>query len=446
VADEKPEEGSEQGQNPDQNQGSNQGQGQNKAQSRNQGQKGDSAQDGDKRERPEDPQKKSRRRFLIIGVVAVLVVGGLLFWWHSTYYEDTDDAQVNGHLIQISSRIAGNVIKVNVDENQFVGAGTIIAELDPRDFQTAVQQDEANLASAQAAYEAARVSVPITHTNTGTTLSTAGLNVSGANSTISQSEQQLDAAGAAIAQAQANATKSQLDLERYTPLVEKDVISKQQFDAAVAAADANKAQLAQAQANLKAAQDGVRIARDRAAQAVAQYKDAQNTGQQQVAVQKAKADQAAAMMQQAQAQLAQAQLNLSYTKIVAPEAGIITRKTIEVGQNVSVGQNMCTLVSLDDIWITANFKETQLNHMRKGQLVVIGVDAYGGRKFDGKITQIGGATGSVLSLFPPENATGNYVKVVQRIPVRIDLTDPQQDADHLLRPGMSAEPKVRVKD
>lgn len=394
---------------------------------------------------PTDPRTKSRRRFIIIGVVAILVVGALLFWWHSTYYEDTDDAQVNGHLIQISSRIAGNVIKVNVDENQFVEAGTVIAELDPKDFQTALEQAEANLASAEASYEAARVNVPVTHINTGSTLSSAGADLLGTQSAVAQSQRQLEAAQAAVAQAKANATKSQLDLDRYTPLVENDVISKQQYDAAVAAADANKAALAQAQANLQGARDGVRIAHDRVAEAQASLHNAQ-TGPQQVAIQKAKADQAAAMVQQAQAELDQAKLNLSYTKIVAPEAGIITRKSVEIGQNVSVGQNMMTLVSLDDIWITANFKETQLDHMRAGQHVTIEVDAYGGREYDGKITQIGGATGSVLSLFPPENATGNYVKVVQRVPVRIDFTNPNQIADHLLRPGMSVEPKVRVKN
>jgi membrane fusion protein, multidrug efflux system len=394
---------------------------------------------------PTDPGPKSRRRFLILGVVTILVVGAVLFWWHSTYYEDTDDAQVNGHLIQISSRIAGHVIKVNVDENQFVEKGTVIAQLDPTDFQTAVQQDEANLASAEAAYEAARVNVPVIHVNTGSTLSSAGADVSGARAAVAQSQRQLQAAEAAVAQAKANSIKSQLDLERYTPLVEKDVISKQQYDAAVAAADGNKAALAQAEANLQGAQDGVRIAHDRVTQAQASLQTAQ-TGPQQVAIQKAKADQAAAMVQQAQAELDQAKLNLSYTKIVAPEAGIITRKSVEVGQNVSVGQNMMTLVSLDDIWVTANFKETQLDHMRAGQPVTISVDAYDGRKYDGKVTQIGGATGSVLSLFPPENATGNYVKVVQRVPVRIDFTNPNQIANHLLRPGMSVEPKVRVKD
>jgi membrane fusion protein (multidrug efflux system) len=392
---------------------------------------------------PEEP--KSRRRFIIIGVVAILVVGGVLFWWHSTFYEDTDDAQVNGHLIQISARIAGHVIKVNVDENQYVDAGTVLAEMDPKDFEVAVQQDEANLQSAEAAYEAARVNVPVININTGTNLRTAGVDVSTANAQVAQSEKQLEAAQAAVAQAQANNVKAQLDLQRYTPLVEKDVISKQQFDAAVAAANGDKAALDQAQAQVLGSQDAVRIARDRVVQSQNSLKYAQ-TAPQQVAIQKARADQAAAQVEQVRAELEQAKLNLSYTKVVAPVAGIVTRKSVEVGQNVSIGQNMMTLVSLDDIWITANFKETQLDSMRAGQKVAITVDAYGNRKYDGKITQIGGATGSVLSLFPPENATGNYVKVVQRIPVRIDLTDPKQNSDHLLRPGMSVEPKVRVKN
>lgn len=392
---------------------------------------------------PEIGQSKSRRRFIIIGLVAILVVGGVLFWWHSTYYEDTDDAQVNGHLVQISSRIAGNVIKVNFDQNKFVEAGTVLAEIDPADYQTAVNQDQANLESAEANYEAARVFVPVTNINTGSNISTANADVSGAQAGVAQAEQQLEAAQAGVTQAQANYTKAKLDLDRYTPLVEKDIISKQQFDAAVAAADADKAAVAQAQADLLAARANVRVNSDKVLQAQSSLKYAQ-TGPQQVAIQKAKADQAEAQVEQARAALAQAKLNLGYTKIVAPVAGIVTVKNIEPGQNVSIGQNLATLVSLDDVWITADFKETQLEHMRPGQVVTIHVDAYG-RDYDGKVTQIGGATGSLLSLFPPENATGNYVKVVQRIPVRIDLSDPKQNSDHLLRPGLSVEPKVRVK-
>ncbi|MGB9030700.1 MAG: HlyD family secretion protein [Acidobacteriaceae bacterium] len=394
-------------------------------------------------EEPERTSQPSRRRFIIIGLVAVLVVGALLFWWHSTFYEDTDDASVDGHLVQISARINGHVAKVNVNENQYVEAGTVLVEIDPSDYQTVANQAQANLEAAIANYEAIRVNVPVIDINAGANLNNANADVAGATAAVGQSERQLEAAQARVTEAKANATKSKLDLDRYTPLVQKDIISKQQYDAAVAAAAANQAGVAEAEANLIAAQDAVRIAHDRQLQAQSSQKYAQ-TAPQQVAIQKAKADQAAGQVDQARAALAQAQLNLSYTEIKAPLSGIITTKSVEPGQNVAVGQALMTLVSLDDVWITANFKETQLEHMKRDQHVIIHVDALG-RDFDGKITQIGGATGSVLSLFPPENATGNYVKVVQRIPVRIDLTDPQQNKDHLLRPGMSVEPKVRVK-
>ncbi len=404
---------------------------------------GPQAGNNDQQDLDSPPRKKGKRRFIVIGVVAVLIVGALLFWWHSTYYEDTDDAQVDGHLIQISARVAGQVIRVNVEQNQFVQAGTLIAEIDPKDFEVAVQQDEASLESAEANYEAVRVNVPVIGVNTSSTLQSASSGVRTSDATVQQAQRQLEAAQAQVQQAEANNIKAQLDLKRYTPLVEKDVISKQQFDATVATADASKAALLGAKASEIAAEDAVRIARDRVVQSQAELKTAQ-TAPDQVKIQKAKADQAAAQVEQSRAALAQAKLNLGYTRIVAPVNGIITKKSLEVMQNVSVGQNLMTLVSLDDIWITANFKETQLRLMRPGQKVKIHVDAYG-RDYDGTVTQIGGATGSVLSLFPPENATGNYVKVVQRIPVRIDLTDRNEDKDHLLRPGLSVEPTVRVK-
>ena len=389
-------------------------------------------------------QPKKSRRGIIVIVVLLLVVGAVAIWWHSTFSEDTDDAQVNGHLIQISSRINGTVLNVDVKENQMVKAGDLIAELDPRDYDVAVENAEAVLASARANAAAANVNVPITTINTGSNLRSAGSDVSGTQAGVAQAQRQLEAAHAKVVQAQANYVKAQADLDRYKPLVEKDVISKQQFDAAVAAADADKAAVADAHATEQAAGDAVKIAREKESQAQAGLKYAE-TGPQQVAAQSARARQAEAQVEQAQAQLDQAELNLSYTKIIAPEAGIITRKSVEMNQNVSVGQNLLTLVSLNDIWITANFKETQLRHMSAGEPVEISVDATG-RKYHGKVTQIGGATGSVLSLFPPENATGNYVKVVQRIPVRIDFNDlKNEDPDHLLRPGLSVEPTVRVK-
>ena len=327
-------------------------------------------------ENNELPQPPSRRRAIIVVVVVVLAVVAVALWWHGTFSEDTDDAQVNGHLIQVSSRINGQVLKVDVAENQVVKAGDTIAELDPADYQVAVENAEAMLASAQANAAAAKVAVPITTINTGSSLSSAGADVSGTEAGVEQAQNQLQAAHDRVGQAKANNVKAQADLERYKPLVEKDVISKQQFDAAVAAADATKAALADARATERAAADGVKVATDRKAQSQAQLKSAQ-TGPQQVAVQNARARQAQAQVQQAQAQLDQAKLNLSYTKIVAPAAGIITRKSVEVDQNVSTGQNLLTLVSLDDLWITANFKETQLRHMTAGQPVEIEVDATG---------------------------------------------------------------------
>jgi membrane fusion protein (multidrug efflux system) len=377
-------------------------------------------------------------------VVALLVLVAAGFWWRSTYTEDTDDAQVNGHLIQVSARIGGQVAKVYVEENQMVKAGDVIAELDPSDYKVAVENAEAALASAQANAAAANVNVPITSVNTGSNLTSADANLSGSQAGVEQAQQQLESAHARVAQAKANNTKAQADLERYKPLVEKDVISKQQFDAAVAAADAAKAALSDARHSEQAADQGVKVAKEREAQAQAGLKSAQ-TGPEQVVAQSARARQAEAQVQQAQAQLDMAKLNLSYTRIVAPAAGIITRKSVEINQNVAPGQNLLMLVSLEGLWVTANFKETQLRHMSAGQAVEIDVDSTG-KTYHGKVTQIGGATGSVLSLFPPENATGNYVKVVQRVPVRIDFTDlAGEDPNHELRPGLSVEPKVRVK-
>ena len=386
----------------------------------------------------------SRRRGIAVVVIVLLIAVAVALWWRGTFSEDTDDAQINGHLIQVSSRIGGQVVKVDVDENQVVKAGDTIAELDPRDFQVAVENAEAAVASAQANAAAANVNVPITTVNAGSNLRSAGADVSGTHAGVEQAEKQLEAAHARVAQAQANSTKAQADLERYRPLVAKDVISKQQFDAAVAAADAAKAAVADARASEQAAADGVKVAHEREKQAQASLNYAE-TGPQQVAAQSARAKQALAQVAQAQAQLDQAKLNLSYTKIVAPTAGIITRKSVEINQNVAQGQNLLTLVSLEGLWVTANFKETQLRHMAAGQAVEIEVDSTG-KTYHGKVTQIGGATGSVLSLFPPENATGNYVKVVQRLPVRIDFDNlPGEDPNHELRPGLSVEPKVHVK-
>ncbi len=395
----------------------------------------------------EFPEKKGKRRVIVIAVVALLAIIAIFFYWRSTYTEDTDDAQVDGNLYQVSARVAGQVTHVDVTEQQTVHAGDPIAEVDPRDFEVAVEQAQANLANAEADYEQARVNVPITSLNTHTEVLTSGSDVQSNEAAVSQAEAQAQAADDRIQQAKANAVKAQIDVDRYTPLVKNDVISKQQFDQAVATATADQAALNEAQRNESAAKQQVQQARARLATSLSQQTQSQQNGPKQVAVQQAREAAALAAVQQAQARLDQAKLNLGYTKITAPIDGIVSRKTVAVGANLSVGQSLLTIVPLVDLWVTANFKETQLKEMHAGQAVEIEVDALGGRKFDGYVKQIGGATGSSLSLFPPENATGNYVKVVQRIPVRINFKDlDEQDKNHELRIGMSVVPKVRVKN
>ena len=394
----------------------------------------------------ESPEKKSRRKIILFAVLALLIVGGGLFYWHSTFTESTDDAQVDGDLYQVSSRVTGQVIKVYVEDNQKVQGGDPLVEIDPKDYQVALEQAQANLASAQANAVQANVNVPITSITTTTSISTTGFDVQSATAAIAQAQKQAQAAEARVAQAKANEVKSQLDVDRYTPLVEKDVISKQQFDAAVAAAAANKAAVLEAEATVIAQQAAVTQAMQKLSQARSTANQSVKSGPDQVRAQQAKANAALADVKQAQAKVDQAVLNLSYTKVTAPTSGIVNKKNVQVGTNVSIGQDLMTIIPLSNLWVTANFKETQLDRMRPGQSVTLKVDALGGRKFHGKITQIGGATGSRLSLFPPENATGNYVKVVQRIPVRIDFTNlHDENQDFALRPGFSVTPIVSVK-
>jgi membrane fusion protein (multidrug efflux system) len=395
---------------------------------------------------PEATRANPARKFIIAAVVLVVVAITVFFVWRSSFTEDTDDAQVDGNLYQVSSRVAGQVIKVYVDDNQTVQAGQLLVEVDTRDYQVALQQAEANLASAQASYVQATVNVPITSVSVRTTVSSSNSDVKGSSASVAQAQKQVEVAQARVDQAKANAEKARLDVERYTPLVLKDVISKQQFDAAVAQAAASRASVLEAEAQVLSAQESTRQAQQRLVQSSAQAQQAAQNGPSQVKAQQAAANAALANVNQAQAKVDQAKLNLSYSRIVAPVAGIVNKKNVQVGANLSVGQDLLTIIPLTDLWVTANFKETQIGKMHKGQEVLLKVDALGGRKFHGTIQQIGGATGSKLSLFPPENATGNYVKVVQRIPVRIDFTNLQEEnKDFALRPGYSVTPEVKVK-
>jgi membrane fusion protein (multidrug efflux system) len=385
-------------------------------------------------------QRPHARTFLIVGLL-VLVVAGVALWFYLSTYESTDDAQVDGHVMPISARISGYVSKVNVDDNQQVAAGTVLVEIDPRDFQVAVDQARAALEDAEASARALNIDVPITSVNTTSQTSNAQAGVDNASAGISVSQQQADAAKAQLAEAQANNVKAQNDLVRYKQLVDKQEISQQQFDQAVADAAAKAASVAAAQATVAAADQQVKQARSKLAQADADFQNAQ-TGPKQVLSSRARALAAEASVQEKQAALDQAELNLQYTKIVAPMNGIVT-KSVEVGMNVQPGQQLLTVIPLDDVWVTANFKETQLRKMRPGQPVEIKVDS-NGREYRGHVDSIAGSSGARLSLLPPENATGNYVKVVQRVPVKIVL-EPGENQDHRLRIGMSVEPKVYLE-
>jgi membrane fusion protein (multidrug efflux system) len=391
------------------------------------------------REQPSKVAVGTLALLAILLIVAYLVRNALL-------YEDTDDAQVDGHVMPLSARINGQVMRVNFVEGQLVHEGDLLAVIDPADFKIAVLQAEAVLADAKASATSSRWNVPITSVTSQSNLDSAQTEVVNAEAGLRAAEHNHESTKASLAQAEANAGKSDADLERAKQLVAKEDISRQQFDQAVASAAANRAAVASADAAVKGAEQAVRQAEGKLLQAKADLRSAQ-TAPQQVSLIRAHADAADAQVEQRQAQLAQAQLNFSYTIIRSPVTGIIGKKSVEVGQNVSIGQEMLEVVPLDDIWVTANFKETQLEHMRTGQPVRIKVDAYG-RAWKGRVTNLGGGTGSVFSLLPPENATGNYVKVVQRLPVRIDFDRvPGQtfNAEGLLKPGLSVDPDVRVR-
>jgi membrane fusion protein, multidrug efflux system len=380
-------------------------------------------------------------RIILIVAVVVLLIGGFFAYEYFQTYESTDDAEVDGHLMPLSARISGYVNKVNVDDNQQVKAGTVLAEIDPKDFQVALDQAKAELADAQASAQALNINVPITSVSTASQVSVSEADVENSRAGIAVAEDQLEAAKAQVNQAQANDVKAQNDLIRYKQLVDKQEISQQQFDQAVATAKASSATVASAHATATAAAGQVTQARSKLAQSEANLRNAQ-TGPRQVASTRARAISADATVQQKEAAVEQAELNLQYTKIVAPVDGIVS-KNAEVGMNVTPGQQLFTIFPLNDVWITANFKETQLKHMKPGQPVEIKVDS-NGRTYRGKVNSIAGSSGARTSLLPPENATGNYVKVVQRVPVKIVL-ESGQNSDLSLRLGMSVEPKVIVK-
>ena len=404
-----------------------------------------------------DPPKglknpKLRFGLIVGGIVLVAIVVGLFLYYHNR--ESTDDAQVDGHITPISSKIYGRVAEVLVTDNQPVKAGQVLVKIDPRDYQAQVDQAKAELALAEADAQAAGVDIPRTRENVASGTSSADAQLLGAQADLARAQvtyEQAKTSDLAWAQAnvdkgRANAELAQADLARYKPLLDKGEISKQQYDSAKANADATASSLKADMEKLDQAGRSVEIAKAQLAAAQARVSQAQagvsaaHADVRQISMRTADAQSKAAKVQQQRAKLEAAQLNVSYTEIVAPVDGVATHKQVEVGQIVQQGQGLLVVVPLTNVWVTANFKETQLRKMKAGQKADVHVDTYG-KTFTGHVDSIAGATGAVLSLLPPENATGNYVKVVQRIPVKIVL-DPIPPDKAILRPGMNVDATV----
>lgn len=390
---------------------------------------------------PAPRRSKRRRNVIILAALVVVLVAGVFLWRYLSSYESTDDAQADVHLYPVSARISGYVVRVNVDDNQWVEKGTVLVEIDPTDYQIAVAQAQANLANAEATAQSLNITIPITSVNTSSQLKFTASGIEDANAAVAAAERQLTAAHAQVEAAAANDVKAQDDLHRYKLLVDKREVSQQIYDQALATAKSSSATLAATHASESAAQQFVQQAQSRLAQAAANHQYAE-TGPEQVSSTRARVRAAIADVEQKRALLEQAKLNLAYTKILAPVSGEVN-KTVVVGWNVQEGQQLLTVVPLDEVWVTANFKETQLKHMQVGQRAKIHVDS-SGRTLRGHVDSIAGATGPLFSLLPPENATGNYVKIVQRVPVKIVL-DTGENRDRRLRPGMNVVPDVYLR-
>ncbi|MDQ2844201.1 MAG: HlyD family secretion protein [Acidobacteriota bacterium] len=387
---------------------------------------------------------RGRRKAFLIFFVILLVLGaaGLLYWLHARQFESTDDAQVDGHLNPISARVDGTIIRVYVDDNETVKAGDPLVDLDPRDYQAALDQALAQLAQARSMVIAQEPNIPITQVENITNISSGEAEVANAEAALAAAERDRESSAAKLAEAEANNARAQADLARYQILIAKEEVSQQEYDQTVAAA---KAQAATVLANKAGLQSAAHIVDQRQAQlrqsqgTLEQYR---HNAPRQIAIRRATVQSDRASAQSAGSQVEQARLKLSYCRIAAPVAGIVMRRSAEVGAHISAGQQLFQIAQTGDLWVTANFKETQLRNIGPGQTATIHVDALK-RDFEGTVENIGGSTGAVSSVLPPENATGNFVKVVQRIPVRIRFK-PNQNGMDRLRPGMSVEPDVRI--
>jgi len=392
---------------------------------------------------PAAAKPASKRRLVALGVALTALAGGGAYYLHARHFEDTDDAQIDGEIASISPRVAGTMQSVAVTENQVVNAGDLLAEVDPTDYEVALAQARAALAQAEASFQAENPSISMTETTNQTSQSAAQADLASAESGLTASDREVKQLGAQVDLARANERNAETEKERAVKLFQSGSISQAEVDTRTTQADAQAANVAAVTAALAGAQARYAQAQARITSARSRVAELRANAPRQLDVRKATVNVREAQLSLARAQLRQAELNLSYVKITAPVGGVIGRKSVSVGDRVAPGQQIMAVARTDDLWVTANFRETQIRDMRSGQPATVHVDALG-LELTGTVLSIGGATGARFSLFPPENASGNFVKVVQRIPVRIKL-DPGQPGMDRLRTGMSVEPEVRVR-
>jgi membrane fusion protein (multidrug efflux system) len=410
--------------------------------------------DGHKREPPQEklPLRRRMGRWrrahprgtVVIALLLVASVAAAIFLGrYLRSYISTDDAQIDAHIAPLSTRVSGTVTAVLVEDNQAVKAGQLLIQLDPRDYQVALERAQGDLLQAEGNLAAENPNLPMTMTTTNTQLATFASDVDNARAALSAAEREVQSAEARVHAARANLARADADLARYKFLSKEKAIPEERYDQVVATAKAQRADLQSQLASARAARHVVEEQRARLAQALKRQGEVQKNAPRQVSIRQAELDAREGAVKAAQAAVARARLDLEYTRIVAPFDGVVGKRTVEPGQRVQPGEQLMALVDLDRLWVTANFKETQIQRLKLGQPARISVDALD-QKYDGWVESFAGASGARYSLLPPENATGNYVKVVQRLPVRIGI-QPGQDSQHRLRPGMSVEPKVHVR-
>lgn len=390
----------------------------------------------------EDSGRKNKMKLLALAGAVLAVVAGACYYLYARAYESTDNAFIDGSVVQISPRVPGQIVHVYVQDNQHVNKGDLIAEIDPRDYQTQLLQAQAGLMTTTAHEAGAQSGMDLTSVVTGAVLVQARAGLDAAHDQVSVLRARVTHAQAQVVAAEAEARRASDDALRYKTLHDKDEVSRQLLDRAETEARATAANLEAAHQEVAAAKAQLELAEKQVQQAKGRLLEAQSAPEQ-VQVRKSDLQSASSQKDQQNAAVQQAELNLSYTKIYAPESGYITKKSVEPGNFVQPGQVLMALVS-DRLWVTANFKETQLDRMRPGQAVTVSVDAYPQLKLRGHVDSIQSGSGARFSLLPPENATGNYVKVVQRVPVKI-IIDDLPSPEYRLGPGLSVIPEVEVR-